>query len=69
MGKAENKCATVQITVSLSEQVVDLLDQIAETGLMGQNRADVAHRFIDDAVMKSLANPLLGLKQKTKKRK
>ena len=68
MGKAENKCTTVQVTVSLSEQIVDLLDQIAETGMMGQNRAEVARRFIDDAALKALANPLLNLKRKTKKR-
>jgi len=67
MGKAENKSATIKVTVSLSEQIVDLLDQIAETGLIGQNRAEVAHRFIDDAVLQALGNPLLNLKRPTPK--
>jgi hypothetical protein len=69
VGKAENKSRTVKVTVSLSEQVADLLDQIAATGLMGQSGAQVAHRFIDEAAMKALDNPHLELKQKkTKKR-
>lgn len=64
MGKPENKSATVKITVSLSEQQADLLDQIAGTGLLGQNRADVARRFIDDAVIATLRDPLFELKRK-----
>ena len=67
MGKAENRSVTVKVTVSLSEQIVDLLDQIADTGTMGQNRADVAHRFIDKAALETLANPLLNLKLKPNK--
>ena len=66
MAKAENKSVTVKVTVSLSEQQADLLDQIAEQGLIGQNRADVAHRFIDDAVMAALRDPFFDLKRKTK---
>lgn len=62
MSKGENKSPTVTVTVSLSKQVTELLDQIAETGLMGVNRAEVARRFIDDSVLKALANPLLNLK-------
>lgn len=69
MAKAGNKSATVQVTVSLSEQQVDLLDQIAAQGLIGQNRADVAHRFIDDAVMAALRDPLFGLKRKKNTKK
>lgn len=66
MSKTENRSATVKVTVSLSEQVADLLDQIADTGTMGQNRADVAHRFIDEAALRALSNPLLRLKLKRK---
>jgi hypothetical protein len=36
--------------------------------LIGQNPAEVAHRFLDEAVMKALDNPHLELKRKTKKR-
>ncbi|MEO8433840.1 MAG: hypothetical protein ABI596_03020 [Pyrinomonadaceae bacterium] len=66
MTKNNTKSQLVRVTIS--EQVGDLLDQIAATGLMGQNPAEVAHRFIDEAVMKALANPLLKLKPKTKRR-
>jgi hypothetical protein len=69
MGKGENRSITVKVTVSLSEQIVDLLDQIADTGTMGQNRAEVARRFIDEASLRALANPLLKLKLKEKKQK
>lgn len=65
MAKAENKSATVQVTVSLSEQIADLLDQIAATGTMGQNKAEVSRRFIDAAALQALANPLLKLKLTT----
>lgn len=68
MAKGENSTRSDQVRVTLSEQVAELLDQIAATGLMGQNRAEVAHRFIDEAIMKALDNPHLDLKRKTKKR-
>jgi len=55
-----------KITVTLTEQVGDLLDQIAATGLMGRNPAEVAHRFIDQAVVDVLQranlSAYLGLK-------
>lgn len=66
MAKQGNKSNTIRVTISLSEQQVDYLDQIAESGLIGQNRADVAQRFVDDAVMKAFENPLFQLKQRPK---
>jgi hypothetical protein len=63
MRKTGNNTKSQLVRVTVSEQVADLLDQIAATGLMGQNPAEVAHRFIDEAVMKALANPLLNLTQ------
>jgi hypothetical protein len=63
MAKGENKSATVKVTVSISEQQAELLDQIAATGLIGQNRADVARRFIDDAVIATLRDPLFDLRR------
>jgi hypothetical protein len=68
MRKTGNNTRSKVLRVTLSEQIADLLDQIAETGLVGQNPAEVAHRFIDEAVMKALDNPHLELKRKTKKR-
>lgn len=69
MSKGENRTRSDQVRVTLSEQVADLLDQIAATGLMGQNRAEVAHRFIDEAVVKALDNPHLDLKRRAKRQK
>jgi hypothetical protein len=68
MRKTGNSTKSKVLRVTLSEQIADLLDQIAETGLVGQNPAEVAHRFVDEAVMKALDNPHLELKRKTKKR-
>lgn len=68
MRKTGNNTKSQLVRVTVSEQVADLLDQIAATGLMGQNPAEVAHRFVDEAVLKALANPLLNLKPKTKTR-
>jgi len=62
--RAKNKSATVKVTVSISEQQAELLDQIAAEGLIGQNRADVARRFIDDGVIATLKDPLFDLKRR-----
>jgi hypothetical protein len=64
MRKTGNNTKSQLVRVTLSEQIADLLDQIAATGLIGQNPAEVAHRFIDEAVMKALDNPHLELKRK-----
>jgi len=69
MRKARNNTKSQLVRVTVSEQIADLLDQIAATGLIGQNPAEVAHRFIDEAVMKALANPHLELKRKPKQAK
>ncbi|HBB86399.1 MAG TPA: hypothetical protein DC047_02145 [Blastocatellia bacterium] len=50
MSKAENPTISVPITVTLSEQSVLLLEGIAEGGIYGKNRAEVAARFIDQAL-------------------
>jgi hypothetical protein len=66
MRRTKNNAKSQQLRVTVSEQIADLLDQIAATGLMGHNPAEVVHRFIDEAVMKALDNPHLELKRKTK---
>ena len=67
MRKTGNNTKSELLRVTVSEQVADLLDQIAATGLLGQNPAEVAHRFIDEAVVKALDNPHLELKRKPKR--
>lgn len=68
MRKTVNSSKSKLLRITVSEQIADLLAQIAETGLMGHNPAEVAHRFIDEAVVKALDNPHLELKRKKKKR-
>lgn len=69
MRRTGNRTKSHTIRVTVSEQVEDLLNQIADTGLMGHNRVEVAHRLIDQGVMQALDNPHLDLKLKTKPKK
>jgi hypothetical protein len=69
MRKTGNNTKSQLLRITVSEQIANLLDQIAATGLIGQNPAEVAHRFIDEAVMKALDNPHLDLERKIKKRR
>jgi hypothetical protein len=50
MPKAENSTLSGSITVTLSEQSLLLLERIAEGGIYGKNRAEVAARFVDKAL-------------------
>jgi hypothetical protein len=53
----------VKVTVSVSAQQADWLDQLAEQGMIGTNRADVARRFIDDALVAALRDPFYKLQR------
>lgn len=64
MGKPENKTGSEKVTVSLSQQAGDLLDQIAKMGLLGKNRAEVAGHLINEGLIASLRDPLFNLKVK-----
>jgi hypothetical protein len=47
MGKAANTVRSESLTVTLSEQSVALLEEIASRGIYGRNPAEVAGRFVD----------------------
>jgi hypothetical protein len=47
MGKAANTVRSESLTVTLSEQSVALLEEIAARGIYGRNPAEVAGRFVD----------------------
>ena len=70
MGRKPNKTKTIQVPIAASEQIVSLLEQIAETGLIGQSGNQVALHFVQEGIMKALDNPLFNLSQKksTKRR-
>jgi hypothetical protein len=54
-----NTTASNVIRITLSEQSVHLLDELARKGVYGRNKAEVAGRFIDEALQKFVEAPLL----------
>lgn len=51
MARQRNTTQTVTLTISTTPQVRDLLERIAEGGLMGKNAAEVAERMIADRLV------------------
>lgn len=60
-----------RITVTLTPQVSDLIDQMLAMGLFGLNRAAIAERLICEGIIKRLESGLLkqGHKRADKKAK
>lgn len=50
MARQRNAITSVQLTVSVSERVRDVLDQMTETGMFGKNAADTANMLLIDAI-------------------
>lgn len=59
MAKKNNTTASETVTVTLSTKSVEYLDQLAEEGVYGRNRAEVAGRFIDRALQEFIDSPRL----------
>jgi len=70
MSKSGNITDSETIRVTLSRQSVALLDELARKGIYGRNRADVAARFVDEALQKLVEIPVLKIRehQRNKKR-
>ena len=69
MPKAENITESETIRVTLSSQSVALLDELAKKGIYGRNRADVAGRFVDEALQKFVETPLLKIRDRQRKKR
>ena len=50
MPRPKNTLETVQITISTTKQVKDLLDRLTETGLYGKNAADTAQALLKERI-------------------
>lgn len=50
MGKPKNASGTEQVTLSLSDESVRVLRELAVLGIYGKNEAEVAGRFVDKAL-------------------
>jgi hypothetical protein len=64
MPRTEDNAKGRLLRIMVSEQINDALNQIADSGLIGHNRIDVAYRFIQNGVLEALDNPHFQRKQK-----
>ncbi len=69
MPRTEDNAKGCLLRIQVSEQINDALNQIADSGLIGHNRIDVAYRFIQDGVLKALDNAHYQVKQKPVKKR
>lgn len=69
MSRTEDNAKACLLRIQVSEQINDALNQIADSGLIGHNRIDVAYRFIQDGVLKALDNPHYQVKKKPVKKR
>jgi hypothetical protein len=61
MPKTANPSDSDQVRITLSSESVRLLDELAEKGIYGRNRAEVAARFVDRALQDFVEKPTLKL--------
>jgi Arc/MetJ-type ribon-helix-helix transcriptional regulator len=66
MARQKNSVDSVQITVSVTEQVRDQLENLTSTGLFGKNVADTANIFISERIREIVErqSPILALPAK-----
>ena len=50
MARQKNSVESVQITVSVTEQVKEQLERLTSSGLFGKNAADTANMFITERI-------------------
>jgi hypothetical protein len=64
MAKANNVVGSRKIRVTVSVQSEQLLEQLAQKGIYGRNSAEVAGRFVDQALQQFVEQPKLSLDAK-----
>lgn len=50
MARPKNTTGTVQITLSTTPQVKEILEQLSLTGFYGKNAADTAHSLLKEKI-------------------
>jgi hypothetical protein len=63
MAKSENSAESALVRITLSSESVRLLDELADKGIYGRNRAEVAARFVDRALQEFVDIPKLSLRK------
>jgi len=61
MAKGPNTAESEVLRVTVSAQSARLLEELAAKGIYGRNPAEVAARFIDEALQKFVDTPRLSL--------
>lgn len=69
MAKANNIAPSATIRVTVSKQSELLLEQLAEKGIYGRNSAEVAGRFVDEALQRFVDQPKLRVRREGNRRK
>ena len=69
MAKGNNLADSSPLRVTVSVQSRRLLEQLAERGIYGRNSAEVAARFVDDALKEFVDKPKLTVGRVSKKKK
>lgn len=64
MAKTANTSGSAQVRITLSSESARLLDELAAKGIYGRNRAEVAARFVDQALQEFVEKPTLKLASK-----
>lgn len=59
MGKSNNLVESTTLRVTISVQSAKLLEQLAGRGIYGRNPAEVAARFVDEALQRFVEQPKL----------
>ena len=59
MPKSPNGSASASVRITLSRQSHELLEMLAKEGIYGRNPAEVAGRFIDQALQGFVETPKL----------
>lgn len=50
MARPKNTTETVQITISTTQQVKDLLEELSRSGFYGKNAAETAHILLKEKI-------------------
>jgi hypothetical protein len=50
MARPKNTTETVQITISTTQQVKDLLEELSRSGFYGKNAAETAHVLLKEKI-------------------
>ena len=69
MAKGNNLAESTTFRVTVSVQSEELLEQLGKRGIYGRNVAEVAGRFIDEALQRYVEQPKLSISDVPKKKK